>query len=172
MRKNPCRLQLEHLEDRLCPSGSPIGLIPSQVADFYQANQIYFNTPTGKVVKGDGTGQTIAIVIAYHDGSLYNDLTAFDTKFQLPNPPTLIVENQNGGVITFNNKNYGASTPDVDRTGATQLELSMDVEWSHAIAPGANILVVEANSMLPSDLSAGIVTAARQPNVSVVSVSI
>ena len=45
------------------------------------------------------------------------------------------------------------------------------MEWAHAIAPGAQIVVVEANSQSLADLMAGVATAAGQPGVSVVSMS-
>ena len=45
------------------------------------------------------------------------------------------------------------------------------MEWAHAIAPGAQIILVEANSQSLSDLMAGVATAANQPGVSVVSMS-
>ncbi len=51
------------------------------------------------------------------------------------------------------------------------LEISLDVEWAHAIAPGANILLVEANSSGGSDLLAAENFARNQPGVSVVSMS-
>ena len=51
------------------------------------------------------------------------------------------------------------------------MEEALDVEWAHAIAPGAQIILVEANSQSLSDLMAGVATAASQPGVSVVSMS-
>ena len=45
------------------------------------------------------------------------------------------------------------------------------MEWVHAMAPGAQIILVEANSQSLSDLMASVVTAANQPGVSVVSMS-
>jgi hypothetical protein len=51
------------------------------------------------------------------------------------------------------------------------VEEALDVEWIHAIAPGAQIVLVEANSQSLSDLMAGVATAAKQPGVSVVSMS-
>ncbi len=51
------------------------------------------------------------------------------------------------------------------------MEEALDVEWVHAIAPGAQIILVEANSQSLSDLMAGVATAASQPCVSVVSMS-
>src|SRR4029079_6361187 len=51
------------------------------------------------------------------------------------------------------------------------LEISLDVEWAHAIAPGAKILLVEANSNHFSDLFADIDYARNPPVVSVISMS-
>jgi hypothetical protein len=51
------------------------------------------------------------------------------------------------------------------------VETALDVEWAHAMAPGAQIILVEANSQTLADLMAGVTTAASQPGVSVVSIS-
>src|SRR5260221_5428384 len=61
--------------------------------------------------------------------------------------------------------------PAADPNGGWELETALDVEWAHAMAPGAQIVVVEANSQALADLMAGVVTAANQPGVSVVSMS-
>jgi hypothetical protein len=52
-----------------------------------------------------------------------------------------------------------------------ELEEALDVEWAHAIAPGAQIVLVEASSSSLSDLMSAVATAAAQPGVSVVSMS-
>ncbi len=52
-----------------------------------------------------------------------------------------------------------------------EVEEALDVEWAHAIAPGAQIILVEANGQSLADLMAGVATAASQPGVSVVSMS-
>ena len=64
-------------------------------------------------------------------------------------------------------KNLGGSTTDP----GWALETSLDVEWAHALAPGANILLVEAASGSLSDLFSAVSTASQQPGVSVVSMS-
>ena len=51
------------------------------------------------------------------------------------------------------------------------MEEALDVEWVHAMAPGAQIVLVEANSQSLADLMAGVATAASMPGVSVVSMS-
>src|SRR5205807_6453436 len=50
-------------------------------------------------------------------------------------------------------------------------EIALDVEWAHAIAPRANILLVEANSNSTSNLFTAVRFAAGQPGVVVVSMS-
>jgi hypothetical protein len=50
-------------------------------------------------------------------------------------------------------------------------EIALDVEWAHAIAPAANLLLVEANSNSVSDMYTGVDYARRQPGVTVVSMS-
>lgn len=90
-------------------------------------------------IKGDGSGQTIAIVDAYHDPNIAADLAAFDSAYGL-SPAQLTQVDQNGGT------GYPAAD-----AGWSQ-EIALDVEWAHAIAPGAKILLVEANSASLSDL--------------------
>ena len=88
---------------------------------------------------GDGSGTTIAIVDAYNDPKIANDLHQFDLQFGLSDP-TLTKVNQTGGT----------ALPAANAGWIT--EIALDVEWAHAIAPGANILLVEANSASYSDL--------------------
>src|SRR5947208_4961775 len=64
-------------------SASPFGLTPGQVRTAYGVNAIQF----GSVV-GDGSGQTIAIIDAYHAPTIAQDLAAFDAAFGLPAPPS------------------------------------------------------------------------------------
>ena len=75
----------------------------------------------------------------------------------------------------LNQNGQSTSLPATDPSGAGtdnwEVEEALDVEWAHAIAPGARIILVEANSQSLSDLMAGVATAASQPGVSVVSMS-
>lgn len=184
LRASTIRLGLEILEDRLVPSnlpatslpiavpgtelisspavtanglpGQPAGFSPQQISQAYGFNQIYFQNGA---IKGDGSGQTIAIVDAYNQPNIASNLRTFDATYGLPDPPSLQVVNQNGGT----------SLPAAD-TG-WGLEESLDVEWAHAMAPGASILLVEANSAGYGDLMAAVDYARNQPGVSVVSMS-
>lgn len=181
------RLELEQLEDRIVPSvppvahppfliymppgqpyqsPGPVGYTPSQIQTAYGINQLY-----GTV--GDGAGQTIAIVDAYDAPNFVDstspafdssDLHKFDVQFGLPDPPRFLKLNQNGGT----------TLPGTDPAGPPndwEAEESLDVEWAHAIAPGANIILFEANSASFSDLNAAVAAAAHYPGVSVVSMS-
>jgi len=126
----------------------PAGYTPAQVAQAYS-----FNT-TGL----SGAGQTIAVVTAYNSPSVAQDLAVFDRTFGLPNPQLQVV-NQAGG------------TPSGPTDAGWALETALDVEWAHATAPQANILVVEANTASVADLTTAVDYARHQPAVSVVSMS-
>jgi subtilase family serine protease len=75
----------------------------------------------------------------------------------------------------LNQYGQAISLPSTDPNGAGtdnwEVEEALDVEWAHAIAPGVQIILVEANSQSLSDLTASVATAASQPGVSVVSMS-
>ena len=143
------------------------GYTPSQIAQAYNFNDISFSNSS---VKADGAGQTIAIVDAFNDPNITSDLGVFDSQFGLPAPPSFKVVNQNGGSTL-------PSSAGSDAAGWAG-EIALDVEWAHAMAPGANILLVEANSDnvnqntgAPDDLLAGVKYATTVPDVSVVSMS-
>jgi subtilase family serine protease len=159
-------LLLEELEGRTLPStvaipatsfASPIGYTPGEIRHAYAIDAIRFTS--GKTtVAGTGAGQTIAIVDAYNDPQIVNDLAAFDLAFGLPAPKFTRIGETGGALPTQSNAGWA-------------IETSLDVEWAHAIAPGANILLVEANSSNTLDLYTAVETAAKQPGVSVVSMS-
>src|SRR5262249_948156 len=166
---------LEVLEARALPSGvhptlhrfdppnsvaplvtsGPTGYTPAQVRHAYGFDQITF---AGGVV-GDGAGQTIAIVDAFDDPTIANDLHQFDVQFGRPHPPAFPQGNQNGG----------RTLPAADAGWAS--EIALDVEWAHAIAPRANILLVEANDNSLGNLFAAVDYARSQPGVVAVSMS-
>ncbi len=120
----------------LFSSTSPTGLSPSQVRNAYGLNQINFGSVTG-----NGAGQTIAIIDAYYDPNIAFDLQRFDAQYGL----------QATGLVH-------AST---SKTACTQidsgwaLETALDVEWAHAMAPAANIVLVEAQPTLNDLFSCG-----------------
>ena len=184
-RRLHCRPAVEMLEPRLVPSalagsllpdatvqvrivpsqatvlpasgtGQPAGFSPSQIRHAYGFDQITFNNGT---VQGDGTGQTIAIIDAYDDPNIASNLATFDAMYSLPAPPSFTKVNETGGT----------SYPTADQSWA--LEISLDVEWAHAIAPGANILLVEASTSGLGDLITAVDYARHQTGVATVSMS-
>src|SRR3954453_10142224 len=148
---------IRHTDDDASPNSTsgPTGYTPAQVSHAYGFDQIKFaNNATL------GAGTTIAIVDAYDDPNILNDLQQFDRAFGLPDPPTFTKMNQTGGTTSFPAANSGWIT-----------EIALDVEWAHAMAPGANILLVEANSNSNADLYAAVDTARKASGVVVVSMS-
>jgi hypothetical protein len=135
------------------PGGTPGGMSPAQIAQAYGFNQIQLSGG----VKGDGSGQTIAIVDAYDDPTIASDLAKFDSQFGLAAPPSFTKVYQSG------------FKPQAD-SGWSQ-EISLDVEWAHAMAPKAKIVLVEANSANLGDLLSAVDTARNMPAVSVISMS-
>jgi uncharacterized repeat protein (TIGR01451 family) len=131
----------------------PTGTTPSQIRHAYGFDQINFNNGT---IPGDGTGETIAIVDAYDDPNAASDLHQFDAQFNLPDP-TLTKVNQSGGT----------ALPQPNAGWA--VEIALDIEWAHAIAPKAKILLVEATDANVNNLVAGVAFAASQPGVVAVS---
>ncbi len=157
------------------------------------ANAVTLNAPLGTVaytpaqirasygissLAQDGSGQTIAIVDAYNDPSIDQAVDDFDAQFGLTaSGPTLYSQYASASSFLTVLNQYGQATslPSTDPNGPGtenwELEEALDVEWAHAIAPGARIVLVEASSQSLSDLMAGVATAASQPGVSVVSMS-
>jgi subtilase family serine protease len=101
---------------------------PSQVEKAYDVPALW--------AQGDeGQGQTIVIVESYGSPTIQQDLRHFDDAFHLPNPPSLHSIQPVGAVSPFE--------PASEERSAWAAETSIDVEWSHAIAPKASILLVE-----------------------------
>src|SRR4051794_32048622 len=136
-------------------SSSVDGFTPSQIRKAYGFDQISFGNGS---VAADGRGQTIAIVDAFNDPNIAADLAVFDAQFGLP-AANLKVVNQTGG----------SRLPATDAGWAS--EIALDVEWAHAIAPAASILLVEANSALTSDLMVAVDYARHAAGVSTISMS-
>jgi subtilase family serine protease len=109
-------------------SSAPTGLSPATIKSVYS-----FSTDPAA-----GTGKTIAIVDAYDDPSAESDLGVFSGTYGLPACTTA------NGCFRKVNQAGGTSYPRKDAGWA--LEISLDVQWAHAIAPGAKILLVEATT--------------------------
>jgi subtilase family serine protease len=101
----------------------------------FQYHKAYNLAPLYK--KGfDGKGQTIVIVDSFGYQFIRGELAIFDKSFGLPAPPSFKIIRPAGPVPPYNPKKRPAMT------GWAQ-ETSLDVQYAHAMAPGANILLVE-----------------------------
>jgi subtilase family serine protease len=100
---------------------------PTQYEKAYNLKTLYNHGNSGQ-------GQTIAIVDAFGSPTIKGDLHTFDQAYGLPDPNVSII--QPSGAV-----------PPFDGTDATMqnwaFETTLDVEYAHAMAPGANILLAE-----------------------------
>lgn len=126
---------------------SPTGLSPDEIKTIYH------------LPKSGGRG-TIAIVGAYDDKTLESDLAIFDKQFNLP---ACTIAN---GCLT---KHAMSST--VKSNSGWSMETSLDIEWSHAIAPNAKILLVEATTQSGANLLSALDYAAARTDTSAISMS-
>jgi subtilase family serine protease len=101
---------------------------PAQFQQAYNLNPLYH-------AGLDGAGKTIVIVDSFGSPTIAQDLATFDADNNLPAPPSLKIIQPVGQVPAYN--------PNDSTMGGWAVETSLDVEYSHAMAPGANILLVE-----------------------------
>jgi subtilase family serine protease len=101
---------------------------PDQVQQAYNLPGLYSRGVTGK-------GRTIVIVDVFGSPTIASDLRTFDSQEGVPNPPSLRIIRPAGKIPRYNPNN-------ADMVGWAA-ETTLDVEWAHAIAPGAKILLVE-----------------------------
>ena len=133
------------------PNLAPCGYQPSDLQTAYNLTPLYQHGL-------DGTGMTIAIVDAFGSTTIANDAQVFSAAMGLP-PINLTV------IGTPTASNF-SSDPNLAGWAA---ETTLDVEWVHAVAPGAKIILVVAPTNSFSDLFNGIITAASQPGVATIS---
>lgn len=112
---------------RFAATSGPTGYTPAKIRHAYGFDQF---TSTG-------AGQNIAIVDAYGSPTIQNDLNAFCKQFGLPATTVKIY--------------YPQGKPSKNDSGWA-LETSLDVEWAHAIAPQATILLVVTKTASLNDL--------------------
>ena len=105
-------------------SSSGGGYTPAQISHAYGIDRL----------SNTGAGQTVAIIEAYGSPTISADLAAFDNEYSLP-AANLTIAYPNGQPTIV--------PTSLDEEGWAQ-ETSLDVEWVHALAPSANILLVVA----------------------------
>src|SRR5271157_3262093 len=159
---------LERLEERQLLSTVPIATpsaLPAMQPDIQRGDIIPLSSPTSypsaiytpaqvrtaygvNQIPDEGQGMTVAIVDAYSQPYIQSDVNTFSSLFGLPQmdgvggDPTLSIY-----VPT------GQSTPGLPPSGTNWgLEISLDVEWVHSIAPYANIDLVTCQDNSGSSL--------------------
>ncbi len=105
------------------------GYTPPPIQTAYNLTGLYNEGYTG-------AGQTIAIIDWCGSSTILSDANAFSAQFGLP----ALTSGSNFNIYNIPSPSY-CEAPD-------QVEINIDVEWSHAVAPGANI-----NLIVPPDAS-------------------
>ncbi len=125
----------------LGPAG---GLSPAQLRSAYS-------------LPSAGGSQIIAIVDAYDDPNALSDFNTFSAQFGLPQETSTSITASTNRVfqVVYGN----GSKPAVDSTGGWELEESLDIEWAHAMAPSAKIVLVESLDNTYVNLFASVQTA-------------
>jgi hypothetical protein len=127
---------------------------PGQIQQAYGFNTIpsleINNQPDEPTYNANaGAGQTIAIIDHYNDPYILADANYFSSYFELPQfntaqpqAPMFAVINQYGHAVSADpsSPDYVQADPNSQYSG----EEAMDVEWAHAIAPSADIVLIEA----------------------------
>ncbi len=128
-------------------SSLPPGYGPSQ---FHGA----YSLPTNAT-----SAQTIAIVDAYDDPSIRNDLTAYDNKFGIPDLPTCSSTVTGACFVKVNQS--GTTSPLPSKNAGWALEIALDVETAHEICQTCKVVLVEAASSSGANLDAAEETAVK-----------
>lgn len=130
--------------DAQCESVGRTCFTPQAIQSAYDVGPLY-------QVGLDGRGMTIAIVDSWGSDTIAHDLHVFNNAFGLapmcgeegvtcaPGMPTFTVMHPNGSPVTKPQPGNGTLLEDKTTWG---IETTLDVETAHAIAPGANILLV------------------------------
>jgi subtilase family serine protease len=108
---------------------------PQQIRTAYNINPLLQQGITG-------AGRTIVIVDAFQSPTIRQDLQLFDRIFGLPDPVLTIIAPD--GLTPFNPKDANHVT--------WASEITLDVEWAHAIAPGAKITLILAKGNMDRDI--------------------
>ncbi|MBR7781668.1 S53 family peptidase [Undibacterium luofuense] len=143
---------------------------PAQVRAAYNlpALPASFTGLTAAQLAQFGAGQTIYIVDAYHNPNAAAELAAFNTKFGLPGcttkqyvvgtalPLAAPAANTCEFAIAYNTAAGGLSNTAPAYNSGWATEISLDVQWAHAIAPLARIVLIEAPDASINSLVGGV----------------
>jgi subtilase family serine protease len=135
---------------------APRGETPSSIASVYSLTNL----------QGSGAG-VIVIVDAYHYPTALNDFNVFANQFGLPREVSTDPLNANNQVFHVV---YASGSKPRSNCGWAQ-EAALDIEWAHAMAPNAKIVLVEAASNSFADLFQAVDVASSIANAQEVSMS-
>jgi subtilase family serine protease len=124
-------------------STAPAGYGPAQ---FHGAYALPVGLPSG------GAAQTIAIVDAYDDPSIRNDLTQYDSTYGIPDLPSCGTTRTTSCFEKVNQA--GSASPLPSKSAGWALEISLDVETAHEICQSCKVILVEASSSSTINLDA------------------
>jgi subtilase family serine protease len=130
------------VEGHAQPSATPFSCQLTTPAGCYGPAQVRAAYGVDKLTHLNGAGRTIAIVDAFQSPTIQHDLATFDTLFGLPAPTLDIVAPDGLTPFDPNNANH------VGWAG----EITLDVEYAHAIAPAAKLVLVLAKSNDDADI--------------------
>ncbi len=108
----------------------PCGYSPQELRTAYNMEDLY-------KVGLDGSGQTVVIVDAYGSATIQNEAQVFSEVYGLP-----AITASNFQVLRAPGASNHPPTRRLSGAAAWAAEISLDVEWVHAMAPGANIVLV------------------------------
>ncbi len=125
----------------IIPAAQPAGETPASLGCVYDvvANPVSGCPINGTTEVPTGGSGVIVIVDAYDYPGAASDLATFSSTFGLP-APNFAVEYASG------------KKPSNGCSPGWELEESLDIEWAHAMAPGAQIVLMEASSASNSAL--------------------
>jgi kumamolisin len=140
---------------------------PASIACIYHLQPAVAGcNPNVASLNPSGGGRAIAIVDAFDDPNAYGDLQFFSAQFgTAPITPSsfMVVFAPHGGLIP--GSCVGAATrPPTARGTGWDIEESLDIEWSHAMAPSATLYLVEAQSNSFRDINCAITIASNLVN--------
>jgi subtilase family serine protease len=115
--------------DSLPPNLAPCGYDAAEMQHAYGVDTLHSRGL-------DGSGQTVVIVDAFGSNTIFNDTNTFS---RLNGLPSLTSSN-----FQIFKPNGSANCGSACMAGLWNFETSIDVQWSHAMAPGANIALVLA----------------------------
>jgi kumamolisin len=131
----------------ITPDSPPAGVTietPGSIACIYGLATSTTGCPVATATKlASGGAQTIVIVDAYDDPSAAADLGTFSTEWGLP-------------AANFTVQYASGKKPGNGCSNGWEGEEALDVQWAHAMAPKAKIVLMEAASNSNTDLYAAV----------------